>query len=314
MNILIMGAGALGSVVGGFLVKKGHPVTLLGREAHMNAIDREGLWIHGIWGDHHVSSLKTCSSSEALPSEFFDLIFITVKSYATEEAVETILPCLHPHGLVCSYQNGLGNLEYIASQAGWERSFGARVIFGARVPKAGHVEVTVMAAPTALGRYEQGPPVESIQSIADMLADAALPTVFTEELETLLWGKVAYNCALNPLSALLDVSYGALAESQHTRDIMEEVIRELYAVAQERKVPLSHDTPDSWLQHFYEVLLPPTAAHYASMREDLRLGRRTEIDALNGAIVRFGAEQGQRCFTNELLTRLIRAREEGVKA
>ncbi len=310
MKILIMGTGALGSVIGGFLAKNNHDITLLGRQEHMDAIARQGLHISGIWGDHHVTSLKTCTSPQELSSDPFDLIFITVKSYATAEAVREIQPFLHAQSLVCSYQNGLGNMETIASAAGWDRTFGARAIFGARVPEAGCVEVTVMAAPTALGCYREGPSPERVGAIVEMMDRAALPTVFTDRLETLLWEKVAYNCALNPLSALLDVPYGALAESKYTRIIMEEVIGELYAVARGKKISLTHEQPEDWLRHFYQVLLPPTAAHYASMREDLRLGRRTEIDALNGAIVRFGLEQGLDCPSNNLLTRLIRAREE----
>lgn len=121
--------------------------------------------------------------------------------------------------------------------------------------------------------------------------------------------RLTYNCALNPLSALLNVPYGDLALSEHTREIMKEVIAELYEVARRRSVPLTKAAAEDWLIHFYENLLPPTAAHYASMHADLQLGRPAEIDALNGAIVQFGAELGVDCPTNELLTRLIHARE-----
>lgn len=309
MKIVIMGAGALGSVAGGLLAQKGHEVTLIGRPAHMNAIAQEGLHIHGIWGEHQVSSLKTVTSAAALSGTVADLILITVKSYDTEEAVKEVLPLVGQDTLLCSYQNGLGNIETIAEKTGWKRTFGARVIFGACIPRPGQVEVTVMAAPTAFGIYREGISAETVSALASLFNSVGLPTVFTDTLETLLWEKVAYNCALNPLSALLNVPYGDLALSEHTREIMKEVIAELYEVARRRSVPLTKAAAEDWLIHFYENLLPPTAAHYASMHADLQLGRPTEIDALNGAIVQFGAELGVDCPTNELLTRLIHARE-----
>ncbi|OQB30991.1 MAG: 2-dehydropantoate 2-reductase [Candidatus Hydrogenedentes bacterium ADurb.Bin170] len=310
MNILIMGAGALGSVAGGFLANKGHHVSLIGRRLHMDTVASQGLQIRGIWGEHRVEGMHVLSKPEVLPSLSFDLVLMAVKSYDTATAADLIAPYVSDNTLICSYQNGLGNAEVLAQKFGWNRVIGARVIFGARVYEPGAVEVTVMAAPTALGAYPGGPSEERIAVIVKAMADAGLPTVMTDEIRTLLWEKVAYNCALNPLSALLDVPYGALAESSYTRTVMAEVIEELYATAHRLRVPLKPDCSDAWLDHFYQNLLPPTAAHYASMREDLLRGRRTEIDALNGAIARFGNEQGISCPTNALLTALVHAREK----
>ena len=311
MQILIAGAGAMGSVVGGFMAQAGHSVVLSGRKDHLDCITKHGLRISGIWGNHQVKeNLKCITKSTDIPDLSFDVIFITVKSYDTATVIHDVQSLMDTHTLVCSYQNGLGNGEIIAGQIGWERTIGARAIFGVKIIESGHVEVTVIAQPTALGCLRPGPDIERIQALSVNMHDAGIPTVYTDSLETLIWAKVAYNSALNPLSALLDVPYGAVGESDETRSVVSEVIHELYSVGWACGVSLKPGSPAEFLELFYKILLPPTATHYASMREDLLRKRRTEIDALNGAIVRLGEKHTIQCPVNRLLTRLIRAREK----
>ncbi len=309
MRILIVGAGAIGSVIGGLMAKAGHDVTLLGRPAHMEAIDRFGLRITGIWGKHRVTNVKTTTVSEHIGSDAFDWAFITVKSYDTEAAIREVASRLGAKTLVCSYQNGLGNVETIASEVGWPRTVGARAIFGSWIPEPGRVEVTVIANPSALGILDPATPEERVREMVAAMDAAGIPTVYSDTITTVLWSKVAYNCALNPLSALLDVPYGRLLESDDSRALMERVVHELYAVGHARGVYLEPDTPEAYIKHLFEELIPPTAAHYASMRADFVHQRRTEIDALNGAICRFGAEHGIECPYNATLTALVHARE-----
>jgi 2-dehydropantoate 2-reductase len=310
VNILVMGAGAMGSAVGGFMALYGHEITLIGREKHIAAIREKGLDINGIWGHHHVVNLSAFSSLQEIGSRQFELIIISVKSYDTEDAALAVKPCVGADTLLCSYQNGLGNAEILAQHYGWERVLGARVIFGARINRPGEVEITVIAEPTAVGSYQKGAADEYARVVAQAMNESGVPTVYTDRIQTILWSKVAYNCALNPLSALLDVPYGRLAEEYHTRKIMEDVIHELYAVGNAMNIPLDPETSHGYSEKFYGKLLPPTAAHYASMREDRHNMRRTEIDALNGCIAKFGAEHGISCPANGLLTALIHAREK----
>ena len=309
MRFLIMGAGALGSALGGFLSKARHAVTFVGRAPHMTAVREQGLRITGIWGDHVVKSIDARTDTAGLERGAFDVIVITTKSYDTANAVAAIEHLVAADTLVCSYQNGLGNAETIAETVGWPRTVGARAIYGVRLAEPGCAEVTVIAEPTALGVYDADAPADRVRAIAALMNDAGVPTVYTDRIATVLWAKVAYNCALNPLSALLDVPYGALLETDHARAVMREVITELYDVGHAMKIPLAPPTAETYIRLLYEELIPPTAAHYASMREDLRLGRRTEIDALNGAICRYGSEHDVPCPTNAFLTRLIHARE-----
>jgi 2-dehydropantoate 2-reductase len=308
MNVLIMGAGSVGSVVGGLMAKAGHTVTLVGREAHMAAINNAGLHISGIWGEHHVGTLHTATSLARVNGDF-DLIVVAVKAYDTRTAAGSIKPFVKQNTLVCSYQNGLGNAETLAEVLGWDHILDARVIYGVWMPKPGHAEVTVTADATALGCYREAVPKERVEEIAKAMDDAGIPTHATDSIATFLWAKVAYNCSLNPMSALLDVPYGGLLETEHTQAIMREVVQELYAVGHAEGVDLEPHTADAYIDRLFTYLIPTTAGHYASMREDFRRQRRTEIDALNGAIARLGQKHAIPTPTNLTLTRLVKARE-----
>lgn len=295
------------------MAKAGHEVTLLGRNArHIAAVRESGLRIVGIWGEHHVTALRAQTDIDGLRPGDFDLVIVSVKSYDTTGVLRGVLPLLDDATLVCAYQNGLGNAEKIAEIVGWERTVGARVIYGARLIEPGCAEVTVIANPTAVGAYSPGPPEERVREIADAMNAAGVPTLYTDKIATVLWGKIAYNCALNPLSALLDVPYGVLSETEHTVEIMRGVVREMYTVAGAMQIRLEPATAAEYMDLLLNALIPPTAAHYASMREDFQQRRRTEINALNGAICRYGDEHGVDCPTNAFLTRLVLAREHAL--
>ena len=313
MRVLIMGAGSVGSVVAGFMAKAGHDLTLIGRKPHMDAIDAKGLKISGIWGEHEVHGLKTATDLSGLEGPF-DFILMSVKSYDTRSASEAIAPFVGEETLVCSYQNGLGNAETIAEVIGWEHVIDARVIYGVWLPEPGHAEVTVTADATALGGYHDAVPIDRIRAIAHAMDEAGIPTRETDSIATYLWSKVAYNCALNPLSALLDAPYGELLDTENTKSLMREIVTELYAIAEAEGIALDPDTAEGYIERLFTFLIPVTAEHYASMREDFRRERRTEIDVLNGAISDLGEKHNIPCPTNLALTRLIRAREHAYLA
>ena len=310
MKILIMGAGSIGSVFGGFLAEGGHNVTLVGRPAHMSAIERDGLRIGGIWGDHHVTDLRTVTSCEQLGSETFELVILSVKTYDTKQAIGEAAPLVAPDGLAVSFQNGLGNADIVADAVGVERTLGGMVIFGAHVDEPGRVTVTVYATEVKVGSPTGVVDPARVDKIAALINSSGIPTLGTDEIDKHIWAKVLYNCALNPLSAILNATYGELAEEPGTRRIMDMVVEEAFAVADARGVELTWDKPEEFLQLFYEHLVPPTAGHYASMLDDIKRGKRTEIEALNGAIVGYGKELNVECPVNEVLSGFVRVLEQ----
>jgi len=284
-------------------------VAMVARGAHMDALTAGRLRITGIWGDHDVHGFSTYGSARDVPAADWDLVAIVTKSFDTAGAVEDAAGIVGENTLVLSLQNGLGNIERIEARFGTGRALGGMVIFGARVVEPGTVEVTVYANEVRIGSRNATVSRQRIDEIADAFADAGVPTLATDDIESHIWGKMLYNCALNPLSAVLGVTYGALAEHEHTNRIMYRVIDEIYRVAGKRGVPLFEKNADGYFSRFIDELVPPTAAHRASMYEDLRLGRRTEIEAMNGAIVRIGEELGVGCPVNAALTGLVQARE-----
>lgn len=314
-RILIAGAGALGSVFGGFLRLAGFDVTLLGRAPHMDAIATRGLAIDGIWGDHHVDGLRT---STVLPSsvEPFDTILLTVKSFDTRSMSQSLRPHLREAGFVISLQNGLGNVETVESVFGAERTLGARVIFGAALPEPGRVHVSVIADPNAIGSLDSaGIPrrEKAARDWARRLSDAGIPSVYTDDLQTRLWAKVLYNAALNPLGALLGVHYGALPEHEESKAIMDDALQEAFAVASADGAAFSWNDVGEYRNEFYGRLVPATYDHRPSMLQDLESGRRTEIDAINGEVVRRGASHGVATPVNATLMRLMKLRESKTK-
>jgi 2-dehydropantoate 2-reductase len=308
MDILIMGAGAIGSVFGGFLAKAGHKVTLLGRQWHMAAVEKTGLRITGIWGEHLVTTLSAKTSP--LPLDKFDLVLLTVKSYQSRDAMAEIGRSLSTEAPVLSLQNGLGNLETIAEAVGADRTLGGRVIFGAEILEPGHVKVTVCADKVAIGPMAGSKfPYEQVEAIAALIDQSGIPAFATETIEQYIWGKILYNVALNAPAAILEVNYGRLLEHRSTRKLIEKIVAEAFSVAHAEGVSLDWPSPENYVEVLFQKLIPATAAHFPSMLQDIHNGKKTEIDAMNGAIVRLGRRHGIPTPFNETLTSLIEFQE-----
>jgi 2-dehydropantoate 2-reductase len=311
-RVLIAGAGGIGTVLGGFLRRAGHAVALLGRPPHLEAIARHGLHIDGIWGEHHVEGFDLATSLRDLSGDFA-AILVTVKSYDTRGIAEAVVPFLRHDGVMISMQNGLGNVEIIEAVTGPERALGARVIFGAILPQPGCAHVTVFADPNALGALRPGLHPQRDQLArhwASTLDSADIPTIYSERLEAMLWAKVFYNAALNPLSAMLNLHYGALPERADSRALMDAAIDEAFAVATAEGVDLPWPSADAYRKEFYERLVPVTFDHRSSMLQDLERGRQTEIESINGEVWRRARAHGIIAPVNEVLTRLVRLRSQ----
>jgi len=312
MSILVFGAGAIGSVIGGLLAKAGRDVTLYGRERYLGAVRESGLRITGIWGEHSVGSLDVCWSLDELEGRTFRDVLLTVKSFDTEAAARELVPFLQPDSLVYSLQNGVGNVETIARHAGEERTVGGRVIFGAKVEEPGLVRVTVYAEEVMLGPISDKTDFARIEEMAGWMSEAGVPALPTREIHKFLWAKVLYNSALNPLSVLFNATYGELADNPVTHRIMEEVIEEIFRVTRAAGIAMFWDDADGYKRKFFGEEVPATVAHRSSMLQAIETRRRIDIDALNGAVVRLGEKVGVETPVNRLLVELVRAKEKFV--
>jgi 2-dehydropantoate 2-reductase len=308
--ILVAGAGAIGSVVGGMLHAAGHRVTMLGRREHLEAIARDGLRITGLLGEHLVRGLDLADHAARLRSSF-QLILVTVKSYDTAELADAISERLAEDGLVVSLQNGLGNIEALAERFSLARVIGGRVIFGAEVVRPGATHVTVFADPIAIGpdpqqHRELSAPLERrARSVATMLDASGVPTVTVADVMPVIWTKLIYNAALNALGALHELSYGELAADSNFAAIMNDVIDEAFAVASRAGMRLPYADASAYREMFYGRLIPSTASHRPTMLFDLKNRGRTDIDSLNGKLVELGERFGVDTPANRMLTRMI---------
>ncbi|MGE5809232.1 MAG: ketopantoate reductase family protein [Nitrospirota bacterium] len=308
-TILIAGLGALGTVFATLLKEAGHRVFALARENCRCAVADGDLLVNGIWGEHRARLDGIESFIDPLRKEAFDLVILTVKSYDTESAIRQVAPLVGADTLVVVAQNGYGNYETVAGAVGREHTLLSRIIFGAKLHKAGWAEVTVIADPVRMGQPHGAVSRGRIEQIAAAFRAAGIPTEYASNVEAILWDKILYNAALNPLGAILECTYGQLAERGETRRIMDAVIGEIFLVAQAHGFALNWGSADESRSHFYRSLVPPTAAHFPSMYYDVKCGKRLEIDSLNGAIVRLAREKGIAVPLNEAITNIIKAKE-----
>ena len=310
MEVLVYGAGGVGLGLGSFLLAGGARVRFVGRPETVRALRDGGLARTGRFGDAYAAPESfTCASDPAeLPDDPVDFVLVCVKTTDNERAPRALASLRGDAPLVLC-QNGWGNAETFARTVPEARIWNARVITGFVRSAPNRVEVTAHAEPVAIGSLFRRE-TEPIEPLCAALRKGGLPTEATSRIAEILWAKLLYNGCLNAASAVLGVPYGALGESAHARSILAAVAHEIYAVMHAAGYGARWPDAESYLEALYTELLPPTRNHESSTLQDLRAGKRTEIDALNGAVVALGERLGIETPTNRLLCALVHALEE----
>ncbi len=307
MNILIFGAGALGQALGCMLTQSGHRVDLIIRKRFIGTIREKGLRVTGLFGEFRadLGKLGLLENIDRVTDPGYEALLITTKSYDTAAAVRAIADLKSYQGPVVSMQNGCGNVEQLASCFGSERAYGARVITGFEISGPGEVNITVSADAVHIGSSIRGSMPPFVRQLAAAIDRAGLPCIGVEDIYQDLFAKLLYNCALNPLGAILGVHYGALGESAATREIMDQVIDECFTVI--HGIGGTTPWPDaaSYRKIFYEKLLPMTYNHRPSMLQDLEQGKQTEIKSLAGWVEMQGKRLTIATPTCSLLTKMV---------
>jgi 2-dehydropantoate 2-reductase len=247
-------------------------------------------------------------SLEALPGGPADFVLVATKAFAADEVAALLAAApgaVGAHTLCVLCQNGWGNAERFCAQLPPERIWNARVITGFRKLAPHHVDVTVHAEAVHVGSLF-GEPSQRVAALCTALAKGGVPCEPTERIAEDLWAKLLYNATLNPLGAILGLSYGELAASAPTRSVMEALARETFAVMQAAGYRTHWPSAEAWLGDFYARLLPPTAAHESSTLQDLRAGRPTEIDAITGAVVELAVRHGIAAPVSQSVLTLVR--------
>lgn len=245
------------------------------------------------------------------PAEIFpcDLAIVLVKSYRTEIAAKQIAHFLAEDGLVISLQNGLGNADILAETLGEARVTQGTTILGASLPQPGWVKFAGLGA-TVLGTSPKlsAENKTKLEWLKDVLERVNAKTSLSDNIESLIWGKLVVNCAVNPVAGLLNLTNGELLEHAETRHLMEAVAEEVVktATAAGIKLPFLPEQAAAQAMRAAEV----NAHNICSMLQDLRRNRLTEIEAINGAVVKMAEKLGLEVPVNRTLTELIRVRQQ----
>ena len=288
MRIIVLGAGAIGSVYGAKL-SKFHDVTLIGGGAHVAAIQRDGLIMQG-----HVSGTLPLPAFTAVPSIApGTLILLTTKVNNNVAAIAPIVEMLPEDVTIVCVQNGLYSENLVKDLVG-DRALVLRAItqVGGILVRPGVVDNTV-AGYTLLESHEQSP------AIAAMLTEAGLDGRIIPDIKKEMWRKAVFNCVINPTTALLGCEVGVIADPR-LNPLKQQLIDETLAVAKADGVTFDED--------FIEVIdrVFAGARTIASMSQDLMKGRKTEIDYMNGAVAELGAKYGIACPVNAAMATMIR--------
>jgi 2-dehydropantoate 2-reductase len=301
METLIIGAGAMGGLFATLLAPL-VPVTLFTTNAgHAEAINRTGLALNCM--DGQVRRSSACALTD--PGRYgrsAELILICTKARSTGQAAAISSRLLARDGLVLTLQNGLGNLELIQAAVGVSRAAAGITAQAATLLGPGQVR-HAGNGPTVLGI---GPGQENkIAAVAALFNQAGIATSVTEDVAALLWSKLIVNVGINALTALLRVPNGTLAEIPQCEALMAKAVTEAIAVARALCVRLPDEAPLEKVR----AVCAMTSGNQSSMLQDILAGRPTEIDVINGAVVREGARTGTPTPVNQMLTELIKALE-----
>ena len=297
MQVAVIGAGAVGCYYGGLLLRAGHDVTFIGRRTHVDAINAHGLLLDTQSFKGHLPA-KAATDTAALASP--DLVLFCVKSADTEEAGRSLAGRLRPETSILSLQNGVDNPQRLRGVTG-HPVIPAVVYVGSEMAGPGHVrhhgggDLAIGASPAS-------------EALAQTLDAAGIRTTIADDIETTLWSKLVINCAFNALSAVAGISYGPMLEVEGTRDVVASAVQEAVTVARASGVSM----PDDLLERILKI---PAAMpnQMSSTAQDLARGKPSEIDFLNGYVVRKGAELGIPTPTNhalQVMVKLVERRSE----
>lgn len=299
MKIAIVGAGAMGSLFGGLLAERGHSVTLIDvNVAHLEAIRANGLRLHTDDGDRHIHALQACQPSQAEGSP--DLMLVFTKTLHTASALAGVAHMIGADTHVLSLQNGLGNVEVIQRHVAPSRiligvtTWPADLVGPGQVHSHGQGVVRLMSA--------DGSEHPMLAKVAGALADAGLACTADPAVWTAIWEKVAFNAALNSICAVSHCTVDQLGLIDDGQDLAYSVVEEVLAVAQAQGIAVDQDAcaarvADAISRH---------VGHKPSMLQDVLAGRKTEVEAINGAVVAAAVRSGIPVPCTRTLLRLVR--------
>ena len=297
MQFVIIGAGNIGCLYGANLARVGERVVLLDIwEEHIKQINDHGLKMSGLHGDFTVN-VEAATNPQALPKA--DVAIICVNTHTTQAAAETANALLTPSGYAVTLQNGLGNIEILSEVLDQHRVMPGLTFHSADLQAPGHVRHT-NHGPTYLGELDKSRTAR-LTDLSDRLARAEMNPVLEDDIMATIWGKFVHNCGINAICAITDLRPGHIQEVPALDEFQTQIINEVLALVSAKGIPIPDPTPLETIKAYCAKKF-----HRVSMAQHLMRNRMTEIDALNGYVVRESEKLGLSVPYNDALTKLIK--------
>lgn len=298
VRVAVLGAGGVGGYFGGRLALAGAEVCWIARGAHLEALRQDGLRVRSVLGDFHVRGLATDNPVEVGPCDY---VLFCVKSYDTDGAARLLPPLLHEDTAVLTLQNGVDNPDRIASAVGWRHVMAGAAFVFATVRAPGEVAHTGGPGRVVFGEMD-GARTSRAERLLDLFREAKVPAELSEDIRRVLWDKFAFICAQAGLTAATRLPVGELRAVPETWALFRRVLEEVCALAAAEGVELPSDT----VRRHMEFAGRLEAHATSSLHHDLVNGRRTELEALHGTVVRLARKHGLAVPACETLYALLK--------
>lgn len=300
-RVVILGTGAMACLFGAKLAASGQDVTMIGTwpEA-LQAINQGGVKV--VDGKGGSQSYRVSIASEATVFSGTTYVLVLIKSWQNERGARQIKDFIKNDDLVITFQNGLGNVETLAQVLGRQKVIAGTTALGSTVIQPGTVK--------PFGEYcidiSQHP---RLSSLLKVFRNAGFTVHESEDMDSLLWGKLIVNAAINPVSTLLEVPNGFLLKNDYAHELVKDLVNETVLVSSALKIQLPYPRPFEYV----EDVIRQTSGNTSSMLQDWLRAAPTEIDAINGEIIRLGSYAGVPTPVNQTVYSLIKARQRSKK-
>lgn len=300
-----MGTGGVGGYFGGMLARAGQDVAFVARGAHLAAIQRDGLRVNTVDGDFTVHAPAT---NDASTVGDVDLVLFCVKAYDTDEAAESLAPAIGSNTVILSLQNGIDNEQKLAARYGAEHVLGGVCYISASITAPGTVTQTSGPRTIIFGELD-GASTTRTAHIADVFRTSGIGCNRTNRIYTTLWTKFLLMCAFSGVASVARATSGEILATAETRGLLFETMTEVAEVAAARRVEL----PDDIVTEMMDTTAAFAPGTRPSMLVDLEAGKRLELDALNGTVVRLGAAVGVPTPANRFIYAALKPAAERAK-
>ena len=315
LRISVLGSGSVGLAIAATYARAGQNVTLLARGAAVAELRRNGIKVSGVSGDHHIEPqrLKVSDAAKPDPEDIAcDVLVVATKAYQVHDVLKRLMqgadPAVAPRAVLL-LQNGWGSADDARSVLPGTAIFSSIMMIGIERRSSVHVNVNVQASPIRVGTLFAGNS-ELMRDAVERGKAGFLPITYEDPVEPAILNKFLFNTCLNAIGAITRMTYGELVSNEHTRHLIAQLAEETIRVVRaERRFDLAPNGATYLEKTLTPFVMPKGAAHRSSMLQDVEAGRRTEIDYLNGAVVRMGKRHGTPTPTNEAVANLVRARQ-----